>query len=360
MGGKSPYGGEQLLSIGLGCAYKGTVLHELMHAIGFFHEQSRPDRDDYVKILWDNIIDTTNIKYQFRKCGIRPGEKCSNQDLKYDLDSLMHYTNIAFGKKKIINGKITEERMTTIEVKGTPDRRIAHSSRKNTFSDLDLKGILKMYDCNDKEPVNGNNGYYIMDQYHWGANCPVSSVVSTVEDCQAAAAELKLVYKATSVTNDELPAGCFFYYINDSRDKRAVYFNRLNPSDTQNGRNIQYGTGGVCKGEGGYSGFQCESWSNHCEGIGDWYDGLRSACPIFCNSGCLGSDGLRGYSFSHEGYWNGWISKGKTNDAKKCADECDKDNKCMAFNYRSDNTECYVYGSLDVKIAGKGSRAYFT
>lgn len=91
------------------------------------------------------MIDTPNTKYQFRKCGTNSGEKCSNQDLRYDLDSLMHYTNGAFAKQDGLN---------TIEVKGNPGHRIAHSSRKNTFSDLDLKGILKMYDCNDKEPGN--------------------------------------------------------------------------------------------------------------------------------------------------------------------------------------------------------------
>lgn len=41
---------------------KGVILHEILHALGMFHEQSRPDRDDYVNLYRDNIWDgETNL-----------------------------------------------------------------------------------------------------------------------------------------------------------------------------------------------------------------------------------------------------------------------------------------------------------
>lgn len=45
-----------------GClSKKGTVMHEMLHAAGFMHEQNRPDRDKYVIVNYNNIQSGENV-----------------------------------------------------------------------------------------------------------------------------------------------------------------------------------------------------------------------------------------------------------------------------------------------------------
>ena len=48
-------GGAQSLYFGRACNV-GNLCHELMHALGLHHEHTRPDRDQYVTIQWDNVV----------------------------------------------------------------------------------------------------------------------------------------------------------------------------------------------------------------------------------------------------------------------------------------------------------------
>lgn len=43
----------------------GAIQHEILHVLGLWHEQSRPDRDEFVDILWDNIQPSRFLFYIF-------------------------------------------------------------------------------------------------------------------------------------------------------------------------------------------------------------------------------------------------------------------------------------------------------
>ena len=62
-------GGEQMISIGPNCLREGVIIHEILHALGFFHEHSRPDRDQYITIDFDNLKD--GMQHNFETLNLR-------------------------------------------------------------------------------------------------------------------------------------------------------------------------------------------------------------------------------------------------------------------------------------------------
>jgi hypothetical protein len=107
----------------------GAIQHELLHVLGMFHEHSRPDRDEYIEIVWENI--EPHYEINFRKGN---EEFMDTFGLPYDYESLMHYPRNAFSK----NGNYT------IVARDDPFRRLGQFKAPTFF---DLEKVRRMYNC---------------------------------------------------------------------------------------------------------------------------------------------------------------------------------------------------------------------
>lgn len=116
-------GGRQLLSLTGGCS-AGNTIHEFGHAWGLWHEQSREDRNTYVRIEWANITSGTESNFNQH---ISDGDDLGG----YDYGSIMHYGAYAFSK----NGQ-----RTIVQLQGGPT-----IGQRNELSAGDIAAVHAMY-----------------------------------------------------------------------------------------------------------------------------------------------------------------------------------------------------------------------
>jgi len=287
------YGVNQI-SLSRGCWSRSTAIHEIGHSLGFHHEQSRPDRDNYLNILWNNIH--SGMRYNFDK-----GHNIDSRGTPYDYFSVMHYSKTAFG----INGAVTMQ------------------TKKDYYQDLigtvlgmspmDIKQVNLVYKCKPYtgelplEPTPECHDYtsycemfiwqnpdYCKDPHRREKRCPVACgacipgkkreppCYDASKDCQ----------RNVKMCND--PASGWDKWMKDNCFKTCGYCGKKTPApgETTAVPGQQTTVAATtrapvttkkpipsCKNKRS----ECDSWKKYCdEPRAGWRDYLKRNCPVTC------------------------------------------------------------------------------
>lgn len=126
--------GAQNLNLGGNCAETlQTIIHELMHTLGVFHEHQRYDRDDYLYVYWDNVMQ--GVQNMFDKY---PQKNTHRYYRPFDFQSTMMYVPDAYAKAP---------GLLTLSSKISGVQMVTHATR-SAISRGDVITLRGLYHCN--------------------------------------------------------------------------------------------------------------------------------------------------------------------------------------------------------------------
>lgn len=125
--------------------FEMVIVHEIYHSLGFWHEQTRPDRDTFVTINWGNIEPGREHNFEMVSSASVYGP--------YDFDSVMHYPRAGFS----VNGGDT----ITVNQPWTSQWQSAIGQRDHfsVFDELTVRGIYRFTMDRWWKPGAGGSGF---------------------------------------------------------------------------------------------------------------------------------------------------------------------------------------------------------
>lgn len=139
-------GMAQPVSLGDGCVFRGTITHELLHAVGFFHEHSRSDRDQFIDVFLQNV--SPESVPQFQRL-----EPWQNRLLSpFDYNSVMLYGSSAFSRGSGLSTMLAKDGARLDEVFDKKGMDASDAKRVQVLYHCGLQGQLDVTKTTSPSP----------------------------------------------------------------------------------------------------------------------------------------------------------------------------------------------------------------